>query len=91
MISSNDLCILMFNLLVCACASSYSNCQTKLWDVISGETCIFQPSSTALIIDESEEEGTISNEVLHVATCDKVTAASYTHGGLNLLIYSLEV
>ena len=69
---------------VCVRLSSYSNCQTKLWDVVSGETCIFQASSTALIIDESEEEGTISNEVLHVAACDKVTAASYSHGGLSL-------
>ncbi|KAK7087459.1 F-box/WD repeat-containing protein 8-like [Littorina saxatilis] len=60
--------------------AGYSNCETKMWDVLSGETCIFQPSSTALIIDESEEEGTISNEVLHVATCDKVTAATYSHG-----------
>ncbi|XP_076472891.1 F-box/WD repeat-containing protein 8-like isoform X2 [Babylonia areolata] len=60
--------------------AGYSNCQTKLWEVMSGETCIFQPSSTALIIDESEEEGTISNEILHVATCSTVTAASYTHG-----------
>ncbi|KAL8589460.1 hypothetical protein ACOMHN_061671 [Nucella lapillus] len=39
--------------------AGYSNCQTKLWDVMSGETCIFQPSSTALLIDKAEEEGTI--------------------------------
>lgn len=57
----------------------YSNCQTKLWDVYSGETCIFQPSSTALILDENTEEGTITNEVQHVAACSKVTAASYSH------------
>ncbi|XP_025089538.1 F-box/WD repeat-containing protein 8-like isoform X1 [Pomacea canaliculata] len=59
--------------------AGYSNCQTKLWDVYSGETCIFQPSSTALILDENTEEGTITNEVQHVAACSKVTAASYSH------------
>lgn len=63
----------------------YSNCQTKLWDVMSGETCVFQPSSTALVIDEAEEEGTINNEVLHVATCTHNTAASYMHGKRNVI------
>ncbi|KAK7494023.1 hypothetical protein BaRGS_00014681 [Batillaria attramentaria] len=63
-----------------AIVAGYSNCQTKMWDVLSGETCVFQPSTTALVIDEAEDVGTIVNEILHVATCDSVTAASYSHG-----------
>lgn len=54
---------------------------------MSGESCIFKPSSTALVINEDSDEGTIANEVLHVDSCQRITAASYLHGGFNIKIF----
>ncbi|XP_071110859.1 F-box/WD repeat-containing protein 8-like [Haliotis cracherodii] len=60
-------------------AAGYSNGDVKMWDLNNGDTCVFQPSSTALRIDEREEEGTVPNYVLHVQTSPHFTVASYKH------------
>ena len=66
----------------------YSNCIVKLWNTLSRETCIFQPSNTALIIDETAEEGTIRNEISHITACHRFTAAAYSHGTCQLVCIS---
>ncbi|XP_041350177.1 F-box/WD repeat-containing protein 8-like [Gigantopelta aegis] len=64
--------------------AGYSNGRVKLWDISSGIDCTFQPSSTALVIDASHEEGTIQNYVLRVTTSQLYTAAAYKHGFVDI-------
>ncbi|XP_067651145.1 F-box/WD repeat-containing protein 8-like [Haliotis asinina] len=59
--------------------AGYSNGEVKMWDLSNGDTCVFQPSSTALRIDERQDEGTVPNYVLHVQTSSQYTVASYKH------------
>ncbi|XP_064613363.1 F-box/WD repeat-containing protein 8-like [Liolophura sinensis] len=60
--------------------AGYTNGQVKMWQLKSGEECVFQPSSTALVIDEAQEEGTLANLLISTATSDTLTAAGYSQG-----------
>lgn len=51
-----------------------------MWQLKSREECVFQPSSTALVIDEAQEEGTLPNLLVSTATSDTLTAAGYSQG-----------
>ena len=64
----------------CYSVFRFSNGEVKLWDLSSGGQCVFQPSSTALILDEQADLGTVANHVNCVALNDKVTVAGYSQG-----------
>ncbi|KAK3603234.1 hypothetical protein CHS0354_007564 [Potamilus streckersoni] len=69
--------------------AGYTSGEVKLWHKSDLEsTCIFQPSSSALVIDDQSDTGTLDNILTHIATCDKYMAASYSQG--NVDIWSLE-
>lgn len=59
----------------------YTSGEVRYWDVLAaGEECTLQPSSSALILDETSEEGTISNYPTHVTINTSLTAAGYSQG-----------
>ena len=59
----------------------------RYWDVLeAGEECTLEPSSSALILDESSDEATIVNYPTHVTVNKSYTAAGYSQG-----MYSLQV
>ncbi|KAL3857333.1 hypothetical protein ACJMK2_012011 [Sinanodonta woodiana] len=69
--------------------AGYTSGEVKLWHKSDLEsTCIFQPSSSALVIDDQSDTGTLDNILTHVATSDKYVAACYSQG--NVDIWSLE-
>lgn len=63
---------------------SYTNGQVKMWDIEDQDQCIFNPSNTALIIDEDEESGTISNFITHIALSSTLVTAAYKHGNVDI-------
>ncbi|KAJ8312956.1 hypothetical protein KUTeg_010329 [Tegillarca granosa] len=64
--------------------AGYTNGQVKMWDIEDQDQCIFNPSNTALIIDEGEESGTISNFITHIALSSTLVAAAYKHGNVDI-------
>ncbi|KAL4223809.1 regulation of transcription factor catabolic process [Mactra antiquata] len=68
--------------------AGYTNGEVKLWDVVNEDSCVFQPSTTSLILDNVNEDGLLENIVTNVSTSDDLTVASYSHG--NVDIWSLK-
>lgn len=61
---------------------SYSNGQVRVWDDDDDHT--FNPSNTALVINESAECGTVTNMVNKVGVNDQLAAASYSQGAFTI-------
>ncbi|XP_050410273.2 F-box/WD repeat-containing protein 8 [Patella vulgata] len=64
--------------------AGYTNCDVKLWNMAEDDSVTFQSSNTSLIIDETSDIGTVSNQVQQVVTSKKYTAASYSHGFVDI-------
>ncbi|XP_052799531.1 F-box/WD repeat-containing protein 8-like [Mya arenaria] len=65
--------------------AGYTNGDVKLWRISGDESCVFQPSSTALLAPTDDTEGTgQTNLVDSVQTAGKVTVAAYTHGNIDI-------
>ncbi|RUS74501.1 hypothetical protein EGW08_017732 [Elysia chlorotica] len=63
--------------------AGYTNCNVRLWDTTTGDTCTFNASNTALVLDENTEDDELcrmENWVQHLQTSEKYTAASFAHG-----------
>ncbi|ESO82423.1 hypothetical protein LOTGIDRAFT_237021 [Lottia gigantea] len=71
-------------ILKCIMNTRYTNCDIKVWNMNEDDNVILKSSNTALIIDESVEIGTVSNQVKQVQTSHQYTAASYTHGFVDI-------
>ena len=67
---------------------SYTNGEVKLWNALDQLDVIFQPSNTSLVVDESTEDGTISNNVSHVGVSEDFVIAGYRQGK-NLKIFKI--
>ncbi|XP_061198077.1 F-box/WD repeat-containing protein 8-like [Saccostrea echinata] len=65
-------------------AAGYTKGDVKVWDLENEEDFILQPSNTSLIIDEEEEEGTITNFVTKVSTSKNMIAAVFQQGNVDV-------
>ncbi|XP_045173607.2 F-box/WD repeat-containing protein 8-like isoform X2 [Mercenaria mercenaria] len=68
--------------------AGYTSGEVKLWNLSDGGSCIFQPSSTSLILDVNAD-GLQQNIVNQVYTSEDITVAAYSQG--NVDIWSLHL
>lgn len=67
--------------------AGFTNGDVKLWNLSSDDSCVFQPSSTSLVLDVNED-GLQPNIVTSVVTSHDITVAAYRQG--NVDIWSLK-
>ena len=61
-------------------ATRYNSCQVKVWDRQELDTWTLQPSTTALVLDEAQDAGLVSNYVSTIGLNDHLIAAGYNQG-----------
>lgn len=64
-------------------AAGYTSCNVRSWDTSTGDTCTFNASNTALVLEEDTEDDELcrmENWVQQLQTSEKFTAASFAHG-----------
>ncbi|GFS02288.1 F-box/WD repeat-containing protein 8, partial [Elysia marginata] len=63
--------------------AGYTSCNVRSWDTLTGDSCTYNASNTALVLDEDTDDGVLcrmENWVQQLKTSERYTAASFAHG-----------
>ncbi|XP_013413586.1 F-box/WD repeat-containing protein 8 [Lingula anatina] len=64
--------------------AGYTSGNVKFQDLSTENTYVFKPSNTSLVLNESEDMGTITNYITSVAVNDTITVAGFNQGYVDI-------